>query len=106
MITIEASSACTFFNPFLPEFIIAAEPLNARDKMLAPGRYSKRACNATSSAFFRPNGSSNDFIVYSCVPEELYVVLVLRHFPRTRMETAFSVEKMDMKLTLECAAQH
>ena len=71
VITIEASWACTFFNPFLPEFIIAAEPLNARDKMLAPGRYSKRARNATSSAFFRPNGSSNDFIVYSCVPEEL-----------------------------------
>ena len=44
---------CTF-NPFLPEFIISAEPLNAGDKMAAPGRYLKQARNATSSAFFLP----------------------------------------------------
>ena len=41
-------------NPFLPEFIIPAEPLNAGDKMAAPGRSPKQARNTTSSAFFRP----------------------------------------------------
>ena len=54
---------------------------------------------------FGRNGSSKDFIVYSCVSEELKVVLVLRRFPRARLETAFSIEKMGMKLPLECAAQ-
>ena len=46
----------TKLNPFLPEFIIPAEPLNARDKMAAPERYPKRARNTTSSVFFRPKG--------------------------------------------------
>ena len=41
------------FNPFLLEFIISAEPLNAGDKMAAPGK-PKRVRNATSNAFFRP----------------------------------------------------
>ena len=43
-----------FLNPFLLEFIIPAEPLNAGDKMAAPGRYPKRARKTTSSAFFWP----------------------------------------------------
>ena len=64
------------FNPFVPEFIIPAEPLNAGHKMVAPGAYTKRACNAPSSAFFWLKRYSKDFIVCSCVPEELQVVLV------------------------------
>ena len=55
---------------------------------------------------FGRNDSSKDFIVYSCFPEELLIVLVIRRFPHARMETACSVEKKDMKLMLECAAQH
>ena len=50
---------------------------------------------------FGQNSSSKDFILYSCVPEELYVFLVLHHFPRTRMEMACLVKK----LVLECEAQ-
>ena len=49
-----AVNASGRLNPFLPEFIIPAEPLNAGDKMAAPGRSPKRAHNTTSSAFFRP----------------------------------------------------
>ena len=46
--------------------------LEMRDKMAAPGKYTKWARSATSSAFFRPKRyTSKDFIVYSCVPEEL-----------------------------------
>ena len=41
-------------NPFLPEFIIPAKPLNARDKMAVPRSYPKRARNTTSSAFNWP----------------------------------------------------
>ena len=43
-----------WFNPFVPEFIIPDEPLNAGDKMAAPERYTKRVRNVTSSAFFQP----------------------------------------------------
>ena len=49
-----AARSCQEVNPFLPEFIIPAEPLNAEDKMAAPGRYPKWARNATSSAFVQP----------------------------------------------------
>ena len=63
--------ATFIFNPFHPEFIILAEPLNAGDKMAAPERYPKRTRNATSSASLGRNGSTKDFIMYSCVPEEL-----------------------------------
>ena len=41
-------------NSFLPEFIIPTKPLNAEDRMMAPGKYPKRARNATSSAFVWP----------------------------------------------------
>ena len=53
---------------------------------------------------FDQDSSTKDFIVYSCVPAELLVVLVLCCFPRATMETACSVEKTGMKLTLECGA--
>ena len=45
---------CSLFNPFVPEFIFPGEPLNARDKMAAHRKYTKRAHNATSIALFRP----------------------------------------------------
>ena len=48
------SCVTMYVNPFLPEYIISAGPLNAGDKMVAPGKYPKRARNTTSSAFFRP----------------------------------------------------
>ena len=51
---------------------------------------------------FGRNGSSK---YLSCTDVSQKVVLVLRRFPHARMETAFSVEKMDMKLPLKCAAQ-
>ena len=34
----------SIFNPFLPQFIIPAEPLNAGDKMVVPRRYPKHSC--------------------------------------------------------------
>ena len=87
-----------------PEYIIPVEPLNA-NKMAGLERYTKRAPNAPSIVpSFGRNGSSKDFIVYSCVPEDLYIVLALRRLLRASMETACSVEKTNMKLTLECAA--
>ena len=49
---------------------------------------------------FSRNGSCNNFIVYCCVPKELYVILVLHCFPCARIETARTVRKMSMQLTL------
>ena len=54
---------------------------------------------------FGRNGSSKDFIVYSCFPEELLIVLVIHRFPHARMETACSVQNMGIELILECVAQ-
>ena len=56
--------------------------------MAAPRRYPKWACSAPSSASFGRTSSSKDFTMYSCVTEELQVVIVLHCFPHTRMETA------------------
>ena len=50
---------------------IPANPLNAGDKVAAPGSYTKKARNAILVPSFGQNGSSRDFILYSCVPEEL-----------------------------------
>ena len=72
--------------------------------MAAPGSIHSGLVKHFLMPSFARNGSSKNFIVYSCVPEELYVVLLYR-FPRARMETACLVKKMDMKNTLECEAQ-
>ena len=60
-------------NPFLPEFIIPAEPLCAGDKMAVPGRSPKRNTSVTQLLVpsFGRNGSCKDSIVYNCVSEEL-----------------------------------
>ena len=49
----EVNVCPAMFKPFVQEFIIPAEPLNAADKMAGPGRYPKWARNTPSSAFFQ-----------------------------------------------------
>ena len=76
--------------------------------MAAPRRYPKWAWIAPCSASFSQNSSSKDFIMYSYVPEELQVVIVLHCFPHTRMETAIQSRRrvvVVVRLMLECVAQ-
>ena len=70
-VILKCPTAENVINPLVPEFIIPAEPLNSGDKMAAPGKYTKRAHMQLLVPSFGRNGSSMDFIVYSCVPEEL-----------------------------------
>ena len=59
------------FNPFLPELIILAKPLNPEIKWWRPEDKQSGLVLQLLVPSFGRNGSSKDFIVYSCVPEEL-----------------------------------
>ena len=59
------------FNPFVPEFIIPAEPLNARDIRAGPEDIQSRLITHLLVPSFGQNSSSKDFIMYSYVLEEM-----------------------------------
>ena len=58
-------------NPFLPEFIISSKPLNPEIKWWRPEDIQSGLVMQLLVPSFKRNGSSKDFIMYSCVPEEL-----------------------------------
>ena len=59
------------FNPFLPEFITPTEPLNPEIKWRRTEDIQSGLVTQLLVPYFGQNGSSKDFVVYSCVPEEL-----------------------------------